>query len=139
MDESQYLVDNIDIAHPNICIARYLLYHMNYLPYHVATLFTCYHARHPSALNYLPLNCSKITIGWSFHGIVIELYNLPPLITCAITWAHHEDGRWYKHNLLLQKRESIKNAITIDYCDIIDKNNIRSMQSHCMQNAIYIS
>jgi hypothetical protein len=142
MDEVQYRVDNIDIAHPNIYITSYRcpLYHINYLPYHVAELFTGYTLSQPSAMDYLPLNCNKIRTALSFRRRVrFALYNLPPLIAHVIIWPHHKKGRWYKHNLFHHYMESITTFITPDYCDIINKNNICAMQSYCMQNAIYIN
>jgi hypothetical protein len=72
-----YLVDNIESSHPNIYIANdAYIYHINYLPYRIAYYCIIHSA---TTLDYLPLNCSAITIiGNTTPGM--KLYNLPPLI-----------------------------------------------------------
>jgi hypothetical protein len=138
MDDLQYRVDNIDTPHPNIYISSYScpLYHMNYLPHHIATLFTSINSSQQFAVDYLPSNCIKISMSWCCR--TFALYNLPPLITHTIEWAGDED-RSYNHHLLPRYAESINSCVILDFCDIMENNRICKMRSYFKQYSICIN
>jgi hypothetical protein len=134
MDELQHLVDNIDIAHPNIYISscRYKcpIYHMNYLPYHIDMLIT--RIMHKlSSLDYLPSNIYSVRY---FASGAQPLYNLPPLITYIILLCRDKEHN-YKSQLVRHYLEYIGDGVQLDFCDIVNNSTICSMWSYCKQNA----